>query len=557
MKIFSLVLSLCLFGVVCASNWQPLLVPVPKDTIHTVTLFVKLREDAAATCDSLLMKISDPDSPMWGKHLSFEDMQKFSDPVGFHRVLSWLYEAGFSWDEVDPAVNMEWIDIRASIAKLEQGFGASFNFYEAGETVILRSKHYSIPETILQHIDSVHHLTDLPRLNYPDPLFITYPSSGTATPAIIKKYYGITSQTVETKDASQAIYAAIGQSFSSSDLHAWDTKWNLPFSGIQQVIGPNDPSSCSSNPNNCVEASLDVQQITTMAQATNTTFWAVPDSISDIFLYWIQQVASNSKPPLVHSISYGSLGPENPKNDMKRFNTEACKLGLRGLTICVASGDDGVANFEARNNPSECGFTPSYPATSPYLTAVGATQGPESDAKEIACSSATGGLITTGGGFSDYFPQPSWQSVAVKHYLANAPNLPPSGQFNAQGRAYPDMAFMGHNFDIVVGGATYEGSGTSASSPNFAGMLTLINGRRMKAGKQPIGFLNQLLYTKVATQHPEVFHDITVGENNCCAGQIGSQTCCQYGFNATSGWDPLTGWGSVKFEAFAKVLVDM
>jgi tripeptidyl-peptidase-1 len=455
---------------------------------------------------------------------------------------------------------MEFISIRAAVSKLERVFKARFSFYQKDDTVIIRSRSHQIPETVSKAIDSVHHLTDMPFVR-PTPLVLKpapFPSSGTATPALIKKYYGITSQTVDTKASSQAIYAAIGQSFDPSDLKTWDSTYSLPHSGIQQVIGPNSPSSCSSNPNNCAEASLDVQQITTMAQGTNTTFWAVPSTVSDIFLYWIQQVAANSKPPLVHSMSYGSLAPEDSKVDMKRFNTEACKLGLRGLTIFVASGDDGVANFEARSNPSACGFTPSFPATSPYITAVGATQGPESGAPEVACSSATGGLITTGGGFSDYFSQPSWQSAAVKHYLSTAPNLPPSGQFNAQGRGYPDVAFLGHNFDIIVGGSTYEGSGTSASSPNFAGMMTLINGRRIKAGKQPIGFLNKILYETVAVKHPEVFHDITSGENNCAAGQVGSETCCPYGFNASrSGWDPLTGWGSVKFEAFAKVLGDL
>lgn len=77
---------------------------------------------------------------------------------------------------------------------------------------------------------------------------------------------------------------------------------------------------------------------------------------------------------------------------MTRFNLEVCKMGLRGLTVVVASGDDGVANYgkfissenylihfiAARNNQSACGFTPSYPATSPYVLAVGATMGPES-----------------------------------------------------------------------------------------------------------------------------------------------------------------------------------
>ena len=76
-------------------------------------------------------------------------------------------------------------------------------------------------------------------------------------------------------------------------------------------------------------------------------------------------------------MSYGSIAQEDPTNDKARFNVEACKLGARGITVIIASGDDGVANFEARNNASLCGFSPSFPATSPYVTAVGATQGPE------------------------------------------------------------------------------------------------------------------------------------------------------------------------------------
>ena len=42
------------------------------------------------------------------------------------------------------------------------------------------------------------------------------------------------------------------------------------------------------------------------------------------------------------------------------------------------------------------GYFPSFPASAPYVTAVGATQGPESDDPEIACQSQEGGVITTG-----------------------------------------------------------------------------------------------------------------------------------------------------------------
>lgn len=77
-------------------------------------------------------------------------------------------------------------------------------------------------------------------------------------------------------------------------------------------------------------------------------------------------------------------------------------------------------------------------------------------------------------------------------------------------------------------------------------MFTLINGKRLAAGKPAIGWITPTLYA-LGGNHSSIFNDITSGENNCCAGQAGSQTCCQYGFFAAAGWDPLTGWGSPNF----------
>jgi len=121
--------------------------------------------------------------------------------------------------------------------------------------------------------------------------------------------------------------------------------------------------------------------------------------------------------------------------------------------------------------------------------------GPESKQPEVACQSNLGSQITTGGGFSTAFPQPSYQSVAVKGYLTTAPNLPPISNFNATGRAYPDLSSLGNNFEIIVGGSYYGVSGTSAATPVICAMITLINGDREVNGKKPLGFLNPILYS--------------------------------------------------------------
>jgi len=154
---------------------------------------------------------------------------------------------------------------------------------------------------------------------------------------------------------------------------------------------------------------------------------------------------------------------------------------------------------------------------------------------------------------------PAYQITAVSNYLTNGPNLPPLSLFNSTGGGYPDVAVMGHKY-ITVLNATFSGAdGTSASAPVFAGMITLINGARISAGKKSIGFLNQLIYG-LALSTLGAFNDITSGENNCCAGDPTQQpppVCCQYGFTAAPGWDPLTGWGSINFGPFSTALISL
>jgi len=84
--------------------------------------------------------------------------------------------------------------------------------------------------------------------------------------------------------------------------------------------------------------------------------------------------------------------------------------------------------------------------------------------------------------------------------------------------------------------------GTSASSPAFAGLVSLLNDFLLNANKKPLGFLNPLLY-QIAASDPAAFFDITTGNNFCTRA-----ACCQYGYTAVPGWDPVTGLGSPNFE---------
>ncbi len=369
----------------------------------------------------------------------------------------------------------EFIRVTTTVAKLERllGTGAQFHAYAANEDakqVVHRSLSYRLPAELQSFATMVSDVNILPV-----PRSIARRSfrvskslqSGNVSPTILNSFYKISTNKVASANATLSLFESLGQDFSPSDLTGFQQQFNLPQTPVANVVGSNSPSACSDDPNNCGEANLDVQWALAVANNVALTYWSVPGD-GDIFLQWIEAVSSTRNPPLIHSLSYGSLAPEDPKFDVESFNTQLCKLGLRGLTLFVASGDDGVANFVARQNSSACGFTPSFPATSPYCVSVGATQGPEAGTPEVACTSSTNGLITTGGGFSIYVNRPDWQADVVDNYLKNGPNVPPRSMFSSLGRAYPDVAVVGHNYPVNIAGQMYVESGTSASAVRVA-----------------------------------------------------------------------------------------
>ncbi|KAK5125885.1 hypothetical protein LTR08_005117 [Meristemomyces frigidus] len=257
----------------------------------------------------------------------------------------------------------------------------------------------------------------------------------------------------------------------------------------------------------------------------------------------------------VLSVSYGQIEGALPRFYQERQCHEWMKLALQGVSVIYASGDSGVANRYNAGYNNSCldahadyvsatgtRFSPSFPATCPYITAVGATTLLTSSIHggEQAVSSPPGPqAFFSGGGFSNIFPRPPYQDPAVSHYLTHhAPNYT-EATFNHSGRAFPDVSALGLNLATVWLGKTYGIGGTSASAPIFASIVTLLNEERLQSGKGPIGFLNPTIY-----KHPEMFNDVTVGNN---AG------CGTAGFPASPGYDPVTGMGTPRYEKMREV----
>ncbi|KAI0717849.1 subtilisin-like protein [Cerioporus squamosus] len=230
---------------------------------------------------------------------------------------------------------------------------------------------------------------------------------------------------------------------------------------------------------------------------------------------------------------------------MQRQCAEYGKLSLTGMTFVYSSGDSGVAGFgnlclddEGEQVPGGSGtrFNPTFPGGCPYVTSVGATQVVPGH-KVTDRESAVFQRFPSGGGFSNVFPRADFQQGAVASYLEEFPPGYAPGVFNQSGRAFPDVSANGLNYSIAAHGALTLISGTSASAPTVAAILSAINDARLAVGKRPIGWVNPALYSS-AFKH--AFQDIINGTNPGCGTQ---------GFAARPGWDPVTGLGTLNFAA--------
>lgn len=149
------------------------------------------------------------------------------------------------------------------------------------------------------------------------------------------------------------------------------------------------------------------------------------------------------------------------------------------------------------------------------MTSVGATEGVGT---ETAASFSSGG-------FSNIFSIPSYQSDAVSAYLSELGDTN-AGLFNGSGRGFPDIAFNGNNFPIILNDFEVLAFGTSCAAPSIASIISLINSELLSQGKPVLGFLNPFLYSTGAS----AFTDILSGTN---------PGCNTTGFPAETGWDPV------------------
>ena len=516
-----------------------------------------LKQRNVQKLEQLLLQVSNPDSQIYGRYLSVDEITKIVSPTDetLDLVQTWLQQNGVKVCTLTKNRDFLVCEMQRNIAE-QLLKGAVFYYFKhpsLHKKAIRSVSRYYVPAYVEKHLDFVGGLHRFPAVNWGKTKSSVYKGIKTIQalekqhersdelkgetvsndnihigvyPSVLRQRYNVSSKVGSHPNNSQVVAQFLEQYYHATDLKEFMAMFGGSFTHqteIAKVIGPN-PGRAG------IEASLDTQYIMGLGANITTWFWSTGGrhESQEPFLEWMLDISNTSAVPWVHSVSYGDVESSLSVAYMERINTEFMKAGLRGLSILFASGDDGAG---CKNET----FAPSFPASSPYVTTVGGTafNNPFGVTGEYAYE-------ISGGGFSNVFKRASYQVDQVESFL-NQSGLPPSRYYNANGRGYPDIAALCNHFWVVNNLIPVPGvMGTSASTPTTAGIISLVNDVRFHNGKPAMGFLNPFLY-----KSESILYDVTSGCNEGCLEN-------DKGFCASKGWDPVTGNGTPNFPALVK-----
>ena len=352
--------------------------PISLDHIHQVIIVVQ--QNRMDDLTRILHEISDPMSARYGQHMSGEQIHALtSNPEARDSIVSYLRLNGAS--VISETLSGDFITANAPISAWDRILNTNFTAFhqlQPGGDVqrIVRAKQYSIPGELDMYIESILNVVEMPyrkapRLSTSKPKTekrfaeqATHPF-GYLRPQNIREYYNLTN-VYGSRLSTQAAVGFDSNFFSPKSLAYFQQ--NISIQALQPAL--NVGGHESDNPaDDSAEGNLNIQYLMSISRNSPTTFWYDPGD----FNTWLTAVLDTPNPPLVLSISYTLPEVYAPAGYHQAVTTLAKKLGLMGVTLVVASGDDGAVGEDARGSPSKCTYNPDFPASNPYFTAIGGT----------------------------------------------------------------------------------------------------------------------------------------------------------------------------------------
>ncbi|KAJ7041450.1 family S53 protease [Mycena alexandri] len=494
--------------------------------------------------------ISTPGNSRYGNYLTREEVTEFVAPSSetLSSVNSWLASNNLTASPITTA--RDWLLVNMTVSQANALLVADFSTFQSDATneTVIRTLSYSVPAILKSSIEWVHPTISFPQakssrppssLKRPTTAASAQPPASSVsadcrmnsswTPVCLQELYGIPSTPAKPTTDLFGVSGFDNDFANLRDLQTFleiyrpDMNPNTTFGLITLDGGLNNQlpggAGLTGNP--------DTQYAVGLTNGVPVTFISTGTLPDDLLVEMLDQanylVSLENPPRTILNTETPQLESllSSPQIAISMCNAYA-QLAARGVSYIVQTNIWGAGSVPIPDCKS---FDASFPATCPFVTAVGATEFNNDEPEEVASQ-------FSGGGFSDLFKRPKYQDSAVSGYLKATDNTD-SSAFNVSGRAIPDVAAIAAISWIFDGGVVDFLEATEYSATIFASIVALLNNERIAAGKPGLGFLNPLIYS-----NGDAFNDMKTGSNPGCNTP---------GFNSTVGWDPVTGFGSPSY----------
>lgn len=481
-------------------------------------LVLKLRN--ADQFQKCLDAITDPTSPYYGQFLNATTLKPYLPTPGQRlSIIRYLTQHGFN---VTSGPSPLVLNVAGSVNVIQHVFGLKLGIYQknTNSSFYAANSDPTMPQNLAALVNGITGLD-----NYTSIKPSESPCSGHYCPQGIQVGYGLSglfSSGYDGTGQKVAVVDAPGDPNIQTALNTYNTQYGLAPISLDIRYPDGLPSSYDLSW--ASETAMDVEAVHAVAPGAGIVLLYdtgdLINAIDYVASHNLAKIVSNS---WTYACGFGSCSDNQLLSSLvSETDSRLAFDAAQGLTILFASGDEG-----ARPDGSTLGTE--FPASDPNVLAVGATNLVLAGCGTSICTgygSETGASIS-GGGYSGHFAEPAWQTTNIG---------------TKSGRAVPDVSMLGYIpsfwvYSTISGGVCSTSSGqagwffcagTSLSTPLWAGFLAVAlqmrgGGSFGNIGPKLYGLANSVAYSTA-------FHDITSGSNN--------------GYSASSGWDPVTGWGS-------------
>lgn len=448
-----------------------------------------------------------------------------ASPGDVEKVIEFAAEHHLTVGEI--SVSRRTIKLEGTAADMSRAFGVEFSRYShQGSHYRARTGSVQLPADLAESVEAVLGLDNRPQAKAHFRILNRNSIKANATNAVsysppqVAALYDFptgvdgTGQTVGILE--------LGGGYTADGLKTYFSGLKIKEPSVTAVLVDKAQNKTTDANSADGEVQLDIEVVGAVAPGAKIVVYFAPNTSQGFQDALTTAIHDKTHKPSVISISWG--GPESTwtAQSMIAFDSAAQDAAALGVSICVASGDNGSGDgvTDGANHVD-------FPSSSPHVLACGGTSLQSANqtitSETVWNDGADGGAA--GGGYSNQFPLPSWQAAAgIK---------PPSGG----GRGVPDVsgdADPETGYNVLVDGQSFVIGGTSAVAPLWSALIALIN---QKLGR-PLGFLQPTLYG--IPQSDGAFRDIVSGSNGA--------------FPAGPGWDAASGLGSPQGQKLLQAL---